>query len=32
MASAKAWRHLGLTPPPRQPQAADLFGAGGPDV
>jgi holliday junction DNA helicase RuvB len=26
MASAKGWRHLGLTPPPRQPQAADLFG------
>jgi holliday junction DNA helicase RuvB len=32
MASAKAWRHLGLTPPPRQPQAADLFGTGGQDV
>lgn len=27
MASAKAWRHLGLTPPSRQPQAADLFGS-----
>lgn len=25
MASAKAWRHLGLAPPPRQPQPADLF-------
>jgi Holliday junction DNA helicase RuvB len=25
MASARAWRHLGLNPPPRQPQAADLF-------
>jgi holliday junction DNA helicase RuvB len=32
MASAKGWRHLGLTPPPRQPQAADLFGAGDQDV
>jgi Holliday junction DNA helicase RuvB len=29
MASAKGWRHLGLTPPPRQPQAADLFGTSG---
>ncbi len=28
MASAKAWRHLGLTPPPRQPQAADLVRHG----
>lgn len=28
MASAKAWRHLGLTPPPRQAQAGDLFGGG----
>ncbi|HEY4145906.1 Holliday junction branch migration DNA helicase RuvB [Pinirhizobacter sp.] len=27
MASARAWRHLGLTPPPRQPQAPDLFGS-----
>ena len=27
MASAKGWRHLGLTPPPRQPQPADLFVA-----
>ncbi|TAM24868.1 MAG: Holliday junction branch migration DNA helicase RuvB [Rhodanobacter sp.] len=26
MASAKAWRHLGLVPPPRQPQPVDLFG------
>jgi Holliday junction DNA helicase RuvB len=25
MASAKAWRHLGLTPPPRQTPVADLF-------
>jgi holliday junction DNA helicase RuvB len=25
MASAKAWRHLGLTPPPRQTVAPDLF-------
>jgi Holliday junction DNA helicase RuvB len=25
MASAKAWRHLGLVPPPRQSQAPDLF-------
>ena len=32
MASAKGWRHLGLTPPPRQPQAADLFGADAQDV
>jgi Holliday junction DNA helicase RuvB len=32
MASAKAWRHLGLTPPPRQPQAADLFGSSDHDV
>ena len=31
MASAKAWRHLGLTPPPRQPQPGDLF-SGDPDV
>lgn len=28
MASAKAWRHLGLAPPPRQPQPTDLFGGG----
>ncbi|GFZ93590.1 Holliday junction branch migration DNA helicase RuvB [Dyella caseinilytica] len=32
MASAKGWRHLGLTPPPRQPQAGDLFSADGQDV
>ena len=32
MASAKGWRHLGLTPPPRQPQAADLFGTDDQDV
>jgi Holliday junction DNA helicase RuvB len=25
MATARAWRHLGLVPPPRQAQAADLF-------
>ena len=25
MAAARAWRHLGLNPPPRQSQAADLF-------
>jgi Holliday junction DNA helicase RuvB len=25
MVSAKGWRHLGLTPPPRQAQPADLF-------
>lgn len=28
MASARAWRHLGLNPPPKQPQPADLFVAG----
>src|SRR5579859_3457096 len=32
MASAKAWRHLGLNPPPRQQVAADLFTAGNSDV
>ncbi len=32
MASAKAWRHLGLTPPPRQPVAADLFTADNSDA
>jgi holliday junction DNA helicase RuvB len=32
MASAKAWRHLGLNPPPRQSVAADLFTAGNADV
>jgi len=31
MASAKAWRHLGLNPPPRQTQAADLFAGGSAD-
>ena len=29
MASAKAWRHLGLNPPPRSAQAADLFEGQG---
>jgi Holliday junction DNA helicase RuvB len=29
MASAKAWRHLGLTPPPRQTPVADLFSGEG---
>ena len=28
MVSAKGWRHLGLTPPPRQALAPDLFSAG----
>ena len=28
MVSARGWRHLGLTPPPRQAQAADLFDGG----
>jgi len=32
MASAKAWRHLGLNPPPRHPVAADLFMADNTDV
>jgi Holliday junction DNA helicase RuvB len=32
MASAKAWRHLGLTPPPRQPAPIDLFTADNADV
>jgi Holliday junction DNA helicase RuvB len=27
MVSAKGWRHLGLTPPPRQAQPIDLFNA-----
>ncbi len=27
MASARAWRHLGLNPPPRQPQPSDMFAA-----
>ena len=30
MVSAKAWRHLGLNPPPRQAQAVDLFAADDP--
>jgi holliday junction DNA helicase RuvB len=29
MASARAWRHLGLQPPPRAAQAADLFDEDG---
>ncbi len=29
MASARAWRHLGLSPPPRASQASDLFGEEG---
>src|ERR1700761_1259490 len=32
MASAKAWRHLGLTPPPRPPVPADLFTTDNSDV
>jgi holliday junction DNA helicase RuvB len=32
MASAKAWRHLGRTPPPRQAQVIDLFVASDLDV
>ncbi len=32
MAAARAWRHLGLTPPPRQPQAADLFTSDSVDA
>jgi len=32
MASAKGWRHLGLTPPPRPSMAADLFTADNSDV
>jgi Holliday junction DNA helicase RuvB len=31
MVSAKGWRHLGLAPPPRQAQAADLFDGGNAD-
>ena len=31
MAAARAWRHLGLTPPPRQPQAGDMFMSGSAD-
>ena len=29
MVSARGWRHLGLTPPPRQAQAPDLFEGEG---
>ncbi len=29
MASARAWKHLGLQPPPRASQAADLFNGDG---
>ncbi len=32
MASAKAWRHLGLKPPARQPSPTDLFTADNADV
>ncbi len=32
MASARAWRHLGLTPPPRQPQVGNLFTSGSADL
>jgi Holliday junction DNA helicase RuvB len=32
MASAKGWRHLGLTPPPRPSVSADLFTADNSDV
>ena len=32
MASARGWRHLGLTPPPRQIQPADLFSDDAGDV
>lgn len=31
MASARAWRHLGLTPPPRQPQSGNMFTPGSAD-
>jgi Holliday junction DNA helicase RuvB len=30
MASARAWRHLGLNPPPKQAQPSDLFSADEP--
>jgi Holliday junction DNA helicase RuvB len=30
MVTAKAWRHLGLNPPPRSPAGADLFAGDGP--
>jgi Holliday junction DNA helicase RuvB len=29
MASAKAWRHLGRNPPPRQAAVGDMFDGGG---
>ncbi len=29
MVTAKAWRHLGLNPPPRSPAGADLFAGDG---
>ena len=32
MVSAKGWRYLGRTPPPRAAQAADLFAADAGDV
>jgi holliday junction DNA helicase RuvB len=32
MISAKGWRHLGLAPPARPAQPADLFDAGAGDV
>jgi Holliday junction DNA helicase RuvB len=32
MVSARGWRHLGLAPPPRQAQPADLFDAGTDDA
>jgi Holliday junction DNA helicase RuvB len=32
MISAKGWRYLGLVPPPRQAQAADLFTPDTDDV
>ncbi|HET7268208.1 MAG TPA: Holliday junction branch migration DNA helicase RuvB [Oleiagrimonas sp.] len=28
MASARAWRHMGLAPPPKQGQGADMFAGG----
>jgi Holliday junction DNA helicase RuvB len=32
MVSAKGWRHLGLVPPPRQPQPTDLFSGDAGDA
>jgi Holliday junction DNA helicase RuvB len=32
MVSAKGWRHLGLSPPPRAAQPSDLFQADAGDV